>query len=838
MPVVASATLEVTPVLSGAQQSLTEQLTGAATPAGAAAGTSAGNAAAASMSESMGKVGGAMTKSLTAPILAVGAASVAAWKDVDAGLDIIIEKTGASGEHLDEMQGILNSIATTIPTDFETAGAAIGEVSTRFGIVGDDLETLSGQFVKFAALNNTDVTKSVDSVQKALSAFGLDADDASHMLDVLNAVGQQTGVSVETLTSGLIQNATAFQEMGLNADQAAAFMGQMEKSGANSETVMQGLRKALKNAAEDGTDMNTALADLQESILNGTDGMDGLTAAYDLFGKSGDQIYGAIQNGTLDFTNLAAAAVDAGDSVSATFEATLDPMDSFTTTMNEMKLAGMEIVEAAGPALSDVLSQIASGVSKAADAWNGLSPEMQDTIIKVAGIVAVAGPLLSIGGKILGGVSSLSGVLGGLSGSVSSVAGSAASAVAPVASAGASFGSMAGQALQLVALGAALWLTAEAFAILANTAIELTAAGWPAIAVMGGMVVAIGGLMAVAAALGPALTAGAVGIGVFGAAMVGIGAGIDLASQGIATILDAVERLTESISTNADGINSVVSNVGDTFGGVVTTISDGIATVIGAISGGISGVLDSVAGIFDSMGEAALNAGTGFEMLANAVINLVSNTGVVDLAVTLKAVSGGVKDINAAASGAGQATAQINTLSTGFKTLGTQTVEAAKQVKTFETSSKTSMNAVRAAFNVSSIAQSMRSAMNSAYSAASSGISSLRSLFANTRLSFYQHIAVPHFFMSGSFDAQTGNVPAISTTWYARAAELGARFTQPMIIGVGDAAQPEILIGEEKLKDLVGGKGITNTFYIYDAKDPEAVAQRVARELRMQARME
>lgn len=837
MPVVASATLEVTPVLSGAQQTLTEQLTGAATPAGAAAGTAAGSAASKSMSESMGKVGGTMTKTLTAPIMAVGAASVAAWKDVDAGLDIIIQKTGATGDGLDEMQGILNSIATTIPTDFKTAGAAIGEVSTRFGIAGDDLEALSGQFVKFAALNNTDVTKSVDSVQKALSAFGLDAEDASHMLDVLNKVGQETGVSVDTLTSGLIQNATAFQEMGLDADQAAAFMGQMEKSGANSETVMQGLRKALKSAATDGKDMNTALADLQESILNGKDGMDGLTAAYDLFGKSGDQIYGAIQNGTLDFTNLSAAAVDAGDSVSATFEATLDPMDSFTTTMNEMKLAGMEIVDAAGPALSDVLSDIASGVSKAADAWNGLSPGMQDAIIKVAAIVAVAGPLLSIGGKIIGGVSSLAGTLGGLAGGISNVAGSAASAAAPVASAGASFGTMAGQALQLVALGAALWLTAEAFSVLASTAIQLTAAGWPAIAVMGGMIVAIGGLMAVASALGPALTAGAVGIGVFGASMLAIGGGIDLACQGITSVIDAVGRLTETISENADGINSVVSNVGTTFGGVVTTISDGVATVVGAISGGVSGVLDSVAGIFDSMGTAALNAGTGFEMLANAVINLVSNTGVVDLAATLKAVSGGVKDINAAAGGASQATAQINTLATGFKMLGKETTDTAKNVKQFETSAKTSMAGVRAAFNVSSVASSMRSAMSSAYSAASSGISSLRSLFANTHFSFYQHIAVPHFSMSGGFNATTGTVPVVSTQWYARAAELGARFTRPAIIGVGDADQPEILIGEDKLRELVGGRGVTNYITVNGAEDPEAWAMKFARQMKIEMRM-
>ena len=41
------------------------------------------------------------------------------------------------------MQDSMKSLATSIPTDFETAGAAIGEVNTRFGLTGQKLEELS-----------------------------------------------------------------------------------------------------------------------------------------------------------------------------------------------------------------------------------------------------------------------------------------------------------------------------------------------------------------------------------------------------------------------------------------------------------------------------------------------------------------------------------------------------------------------------------------------------------------------------------------------------------------------------------------------------------------------
>ena len=179
MPEIAQATITVTPVMQGAQQTITNDLTEAAQPAGAAAGKVAG----ASMSEAIGKkmnsAGTVMTKGLTGPITAIGTASVAAWRSVDEGLDTIVQKTGASGEALDDMSQILRNLTTTIPTDFSTAGAAIGEVNTRFGLTGQELEDLSAQFIKFAELNGTDVSSSIDSVQAAMAAFGVETDSAA-----------------------------------------------------------------------------------------------------------------------------------------------------------------------------------------------------------------------------------------------------------------------------------------------------------------------------------------------------------------------------------------------------------------------------------------------------------------------------------------------------------------------------------------------------------------------------------------------------------------------------------------------------------------------------------
>ena len=837
MPEVAQATITVTPVMAGAQQKITEDLTNAGTPAGQKAGEKVGQSMSEGISKGMGKAGKALSKGVTAPITAIGTAAVASWKSVDEGLDIIVEKTGASGEALAGMTEVFNNISTTIPTDFATAGEAIGEVSTRFGLTGESLEKLSTQFIKFAKLKGTDVSNSVDTVQKALSAFGLSAEDAEGLLDTLNATGQATGASVDTLASGLVQNATAFQELGLGIDEATVLMGQLETSGANSETVMQGLRKALKNAAEDGIPLNDALSQLQDTIVNGKDGVDGLTAAYDLFGKSGDQIYGAVKNGTLDFAALGDSALDASGSVSEAFEGTMDPMDEFQTTLNELKLLGADIVVAAGPLISDVVGGLSDGVQKLSEAWNGLSPEMQETIIKMAGIAAVAGPLLVIGGKVIGGISTLVGGIGSLTGGIGGLGSAAGSAAGPVASAGGSFGSMAGEAIKMIAAAAALYIAAQAVSVLADSAIRVANAGGPAIAVLAGMAIGIGALMAVASAVGPGLTAGAVGIGVFGASLLAIGGGIDLACTGIAKVTEAVSGLVETVSSNAEGINSIVTNTGETVNGTITTVSDGISNITGSIGGAISGVLDSFSGVIESVGTSALNAGTGFEKLAGALKDLTKNTGVFDLAGTLGAAAGGIDKITKAASGSGTAATQVKQMSTALTETGKSAQTAVRPFTQFGSAVKSTMLSASSAIRGANLGKNMTSAMNSAYSATKTGLSKIKSAFSSTNFSFKQHISVPHFSMSGSFNAETKSTPSVSVSWYAKAAEYGALFTSPTIIGVGDASQPELLIGENKLKEMLGGNSnVTFNVTVNGADNPEEFADRMVRQLKLKVR--
>lgn len=836
MPEIAQATILVTPVLQGAQEKITNDLTNAATPAGDAAGKAVGTSMSEAIGNKMSGAGAALSKGVTAPLVAIGTAAVASWKEVDTGLDTIVQKTGASGDALDNMGTILNNIATSIPTDFETAGAAIGEVNTRFGVTGAELEKLSGQFIKFADLNGQDVSNSVDSVSKMMAGFGLEADKAGTILDALNTVGQQTGVDVGALADQVAANAKQFQEMGMSAEDAAAFLGSTSMAGLETSTMMMGLKTAMKNAAQDGQTLDQALAGFTETMQGNGSESDKLAAAYELFGtRAGAAIENAVSNGTLNLSDFNSSLGNFEGSVSNTFEGTLDPLDKFKTTMNQIKITGADLVNTAGPMIADIFERISDAVGKVSEKWDSLSPEMQEMILKVAGIAAVAGPLLAIGGKIIGGISKITGGIGSLVGGLGGLGGAASTATQPVASIGASLGTAAAGALKMIGAAAALWIAAQAIKTLADTAIQLSQAGGLAIGILAGMAVGIGALMAVASAVGPGMTAGAVGFLAFGASALMIGGAVALASAGISLVIDAVGRLVSTISASAPGITSIVESIGSTVDSTITTISDGITKIIDAISGGLTSVLDGISGVFDSIGEAALNAGEGFQKLAGAVMDLVNNTGALDLGATMAATAAGVTKIVTAANEAGGASTKLKGISTSLKQIQASGKSAQTGMTSFASAVKSGMSKAADAIKGAKLNSSMKTMMDKVVSSAKSSIRSLQGAFSSTRFSFNQHIAIPHFSMAGSFDAKSGRVPSVNVSWYAKAAQYGAIFDTPTIIGVGDSADREVLLGENKLKEMFGSGGTTNNFYITveGSEAPEDYARRLMRELQL-----
>ena len=359
------------------------------------------------ISEKAGSTGKNMSK-LTAVINGVAAAGVGAAISLDDGYDTIITKTGAAGEALQELNNVADNIYGSMAVSMDDVGIAVGEVNTRFQLTGDKLQSLSEQFLQFAQINETDLNSSIDSTDAIMNKFQIDASRTSDVLGLFTKVGQDTGISMETLFNSLQTNGASLQELGFDLTQSTMLLAQMEASGVDTATGVTSLKKAVTNLTDSGEPLNTALSEVITSIKDAKSDTEALNIASSTFGSKGAaEMSKAIRDGRLDINDLAASLQSYGNVVSDTFEATQDPWDEATITTNNLKLAGADLGSTLLETLTPKINTAVAAVKDFSQWFRNLSDEQKNIMLVIAAVVAAIGPLLIFIGKISSGVSSI-----------------------------------------------------------------------------------------------------------------------------------------------------------------------------------------------------------------------------------------------------------------------------------------------------------------------------------------------------------------------------------------------------------------------------------------------
>lgn len=351
--------------------------------------------------ESVGKKASA----LSAAAVATGTASVKAAEDLKEGYDIVVTKTGATDDALKDLKKSANNVFGTMPEDMATVGEAIGEVNTRFHTTGDELESTSKQFIQFASINDTNITQSVDQVDKMMKAWNVDASQTGNLLGLLTAKAQATGISVDTLESEVLDNNSALKQMGLSMPQSINLMAQFDENGVNASTALAGLKKALQNATSEGKTMDEALKDTIGSIKNAKTDTEALKIAQELFGKKGAaEMATAIRENRIDLNDLSSSMKQYGNTVESTYNNTKSPLDNAKTAMNNAKIAMANFGETALQSAAPMISKATTKVQDLTKKFTSLNDKQQQTVLKVGLVTAAIGPATVATGKLVKGV--------------------------------------------------------------------------------------------------------------------------------------------------------------------------------------------------------------------------------------------------------------------------------------------------------------------------------------------------------------------------------------------------------------------------------------------------
>ncbi len=358
------------------------------------------------------KVGKTLSKNVTAPIVATGTAALKAWSEIDDAYDNIAAGTGATGDQLSKLQDSFDNVFSKVPSSAEDVSTSIADINTRFGFTGKALEDCSVSFLRFAKVNNIDVSSAIASVSKAINDAGIDSKDYGNVLDWLTSASQSSGLSVDVLANSLSQNGAQMRQLGFDTKDTIAFLATMEKNGVNTSTVLGGMKKAVQNFASEGKNAKEGLKETFDGIKNGS--IDA-NAAMDVFGKkAGTAIYQYVKEGKLNFEDLQKVVENSSGQLNASYEAMKDPLDESKVAMNNLKLAGAKLGDEIQKTLGPIFQELADLLKDLTSWFKGLNDSTKEMIVKVGMIVAAVGPLLVVIGSIASHIASFMTMIGEL----------------------------------------------------------------------------------------------------------------------------------------------------------------------------------------------------------------------------------------------------------------------------------------------------------------------------------------------------------------------------------------------------------------------------------------
>lgn len=347
-------------------------------------------------------VGTKITAGITAPILAIATASSVAWSELDEAYDNIVAGTGATGDALAELQATFDVVFGSMAVEAGDASTAIADLNTRFGFTNEELAEASQSFLKFAAVNNTDVSTAIALVSRAMGDAGIEASEYATLLDSLTTASQASGLSIDKLTENLTKYGAPMRQLGFDTNSTIALFSQWEKAGVNTEIAFSGMKKAISNWSSAGKDSRVEFKKTLKEIEKCPTLAKATTKAIEVFGaKAGPDLADAIKNGRFSVEEMTAAMEDSANRVNQSYDDMLDPVDNAKIAINNLKLVGSELGSEIQGTLAPILEDICVVLQNFSKWFKNLNPHIKTAIVVVAGLAAAIGPLIVVIGTVV-----------------------------------------------------------------------------------------------------------------------------------------------------------------------------------------------------------------------------------------------------------------------------------------------------------------------------------------------------------------------------------------------------------------------------------------------------
>jgi len=375
----------------------------------------------------------------TLPLMAVGAAATKTFMEMEAQALRFKKVYGDLFTPQEETQAALDNI-TELGKQFTRYGVAVSTTvglaaeAAAAGFSGLDLQRQTTEATRLSILGQVDSQKALETTISLQNAFGMSSENLADSINFLNAVENQTVVSLDDITTAIPKVAPVIQQLGGDVKDLAFFMAAMKEGGINASEGANALKSglaALINPTKKASEMlasyginATAIVeknkgDLKATVigfaqaLNQLDPLARARAIEQMFGKFQFARLSTLFANVAKDGNQAARVLDLANSsveeLSALSEKELgmtadSAMNKFKKSVEDLKIALVPVGQAFLQAVTPIIDFVGNILEKFANLSDGTKKVI--TLLTV-GIGAVGPVLLMTFGLLANGIANI-----------------------------------------------------------------------------------------------------------------------------------------------------------------------------------------------------------------------------------------------------------------------------------------------------------------------------------------------------------------------------------------------------------------------------------------------
>ena len=384
-----------------------------------------------------------MTKSVTAPLAAVGTAAIKFSSDSQDAFQQFAAATGTASNEMGKYKDMINDVYK------DNFGESINDVAEAMATVNQNMSYLDDSALQRCTeyaytLSDTfgvDVAESTRAADSLIKNYGVSAREAFNLM----TQGMQSGLNFsDELFDNIDEYSVQFKKLGLDAEDMFSVFANGAQNGAFNLDKIGDAVKEFSIRAIDGSD--TTKQGFEALGMNA----DEMAQKFGAGGKTAKEAFNEVIEGLASMDDPVAQSAagvnlfgtmweDLGPQVITSMSTASDAIDKNRESVEELvnvkydtlsgALGGLwrtiqvDVLQPIGNQLIPYVTKGISVIQKFTDKWNKLGPTTQKTVVKFAAVAASVGPVLMGFGKISTGINTMISSFGKVGGAITRLTG-------------------------------------------------------------------------------------------------------------------------------------------------------------------------------------------------------------------------------------------------------------------------------------------------------------------------------------------------------------------------------------------------------------------------------